>query len=288
MFSRLFLSVAFIAGTTIAQPVLTAVDLDGDGLIDTIKNSSYSGKTGVEQHISVQNGKNGITYNTVKIASAECFFSLIPLNNPCPGDSFYSQFLKVVEDSICKGFSFEKQPDNSLLWLLDYYDSPSVVDTFCYQDRWGGIPASFNSYFTIISRNQYPHILQNCPKQLTHTIMNDSITDSLFTNADQYYVLYFMHNHGFSQTELIRPVPTCGKPDIAVYKTKHAVLIKKDGLFNWIFIADNVGRLRQPTVGDITLKNNIATIELKTVYEKRVIINNITNRAFFIRETIKQ
>jgi len=289
MFNRFFLlAVVFFTGTTFAQSVLTAVDLNGDGIIDTIKTCSYPGKTSVEQHISILNGKNGIAYNTVKIASAEFFFSLIPLYNPCPGDSFYSHFLKVVEDSICKGIKYEKQPENSLLWLLDYYNSPSDGDTFRYYDRWGKIPASFNPYFTIISRNLYPHIIQHCPKQLTHTIRSDSITDGLFMTADKYYVLYFMHNHCFSQTESVQLVPVFGNSEISVYKTKHAVLLKKDGLFNWIFIANNVGRLRQPTVGDITLKDNIVTIGIRTVYENRIVVNDITRRTIYAGETIQQ
>lgn len=259
------------------------VDIDRDGSGDTVSMCALSGTDNSETHLSVRPGGRGTEYRTVKIASAQNFLSVIPLTNPAPADSFYRCFTAVVADSLCKGFRYEKEPDNSLLWLLDSYSTVPGDSVRHYTRRWGPLPTDFSPYYTVVSRGQFPSLMAGLPPHLVHAERDSGSTAAVFERAEEFYIVYYMHNHCL-HTDCV-PEPAGATRNVSLLKTRHAVISEREGSCQWLFIADNLDRLRRPTVGRVVNRGRCLSIELHSVYQTAQVMLDTSNQSYRVVQT---
>ena len=262
---------------------VSVVDMDRDGSGDTVWMCVLSGKDNSETHLSVRPGRRGTEYRTVRIASARNFLSVIPLANPAPKDSFYGRFRAMVTDSLCRGFRYEKEPDNSLLWLLDSYSAATGDSVRHYTRRWGPLPTDFSPYYTLVSREQFPSLIAGLPPHLVHAERDSGRAAAVFATAEEFCVVYYMHNHCLSPDCVPEPAGTTR--NVSLLKTRHAVIMEREGSCQWLFIADNLDRLRRPTVGRVVSTGRGLSIELQTVYERARVMLDTSNQSYRVVTT---
>lgn len=255
-------------------------DINADGNVDTVSFESFPGKTSSEYHLSVVDGSSGEVYATVKIGHVENFFSVVPLGGAT--GAFYPHFRRLVVDSLCGGFLETLEPDEALLWLLDKYCTRGSGSIQHFTYRWFDQMPGFEPCFAVIGKGRYPDLVESVPSQLVRSNVTQKLADTLFAAADSLMLVHYRHNHLRGREASGKWTPASGEGELQLYTTAHGVLLKRNSRFSWIYISDNLDKLRRPSISAVALRDRTCMIEQVSVYGTRRIAVELAAASFAV------
>lgn len=266
----------------------TIIDINNDGYVDTLEVNKMSDNFVSEYRLSVKNGITGITYNSIRIGNIGNFFSIIPVDIPVTNDSFYHAYCTILKDTLCSGFAQKKTPDESLRWLLDYYEKTEYKHSKKIKQHWFDSLTDFKPYFVIIKRDDYPNLVENIPRHLKNTSQDSALINTLFNDAKEFIIVYYIQNHIYNDRGIQYPQIVSSKKNVNVLKTMHGVLLRKNNNYCWLYISDGVYKLRHASIGTLKYYKNQITFEKNATDDISVIKINTDNDTFFtIKEIVK-
>jgi hypothetical protein len=233
-------------------------DIDCDGILESVIAD--------DRRILAMDEKGNIKHDIPFFFNRGLFLGMIPLPFDPENDRNYACTQKILDIFNVK-FSINQNKKN----LIKYLIKNSI------NGREGRIPSdwitdfdtTFQSYCGVFSPSQLSELgldLTNwireyfplCEYHLDccscDTDNNGYDADSLFKNKGLVFC-YYAHNHrSINNKKTITKIHISAK--LTLYQTMHGILLRKDGLYRWIYHEDQMERLRWPSIEGVTVSED--------------------------------
>ena len=204
-------------------------DFNNDKVLDTLINSYGSGSACGGRTVSIVNGK---TKKKFKLSNYGCYATFtkkirIPENLTSKSNHF---FLDALKEKL-----LPKKRDSmgsSLKWLISGELNSKRLDS--------------HPLFDIIAnpKTNWQSTILNMPKTYYVTIYGDTLQKLETINKEhsiskkgQGFLVYYTIGHHIKTLDSLAPVTQ--NKEYQVYKTDHAIFVKKGSTYRWVFISDS-------------------------------------------------
>lgn len=157
-------------------------------------------------------------------------------------------------DTLIFNIPLTKKVDNSLIWLLDNYNSKNKLNSKYFSNK-----SAYEPTWTSIK----PELPNHYRIKIEDTTLLFSIYKSqqLKDTSSAAYISYLgkFHSRAISMNKsdinIIYPLTLDSSANFKLYQSAHGVFIKKDSLYSWVFVSDG------------GLYNNIQKLEWESIQQ---------------------
>ena len=224
------------------QGGIKTMDINGDGVLDTMDAGSSSGSGFGSANVAIINGKTGEKFS---IESESCFCAFrnkidIPPNLLRPENASFKA--KMEEELLPRKAA---APDPSLQWILEGLPYKTRLSNQKYFDvlvhdesfNWRPLPIGLPDIYYLEYHEKKQH------------------------SSSHYYLTYYGHNH-FANVKTDTLHERYRDDRIRIVTTAHGIILEKQGQYAWVFVTDDEltgspDKLRWASIGYMRIVNNI-------------------------------